>query len=195
MPPAALIFDCDGTLIDSMPGHYRAWRQTLAEVGIHFPESRFYELAGTPTDRIIRLLAEEQQCSVDVVDLASRKEEAFLLGLDQVEPIPAVVQIVHENRGRVKMAVASGGFRHVILRQLDRIGLLGDFETIVTAEDTTRHKPEPDVFLEAARRMGVDPADCCVYEDADLGIEAARRAGMSWIDIRPWHTPKRLTDT
>jgi len=182
----ALIFDCDGTLIDSMPAHYRAWRDTLAEVGIDFPESRFYEWAGIPTYRIIEMLATEQGQTVDVSELSQRKEAAFLRGLPDVPPIPAVVKIVHENYGRLPMAVASGGYRAVILQQLDQVGLLGMFDTIVTAEDTTLHKPHPDVFLEAARRLQVAPDRCCVYEDADLGIEAARRAGMSYIDIRPW---------
>ncbi len=82
------------------------------------------------------------------------------------------------------MAVASGGFRAVIVRQLETIGCLDWFPTLVTAEDTQRHKPFPDVFLEAARRMGVEPQHCLVYEDADLGLEAARAAGMHWIDVR-----------
>ncbi|MFO0902783.1 MAG: HAD family phosphatase [Pirellulales bacterium] len=186
---SALIFDCDGTLIDSMPAHYRAWRDTLAAAGIDFPEARFYEWAGIPTYRIIEMLAVEQGRAVNVDELCQRKEEAFLRELDQVPPIPVVVKVVHDHYGRVPMAVASGGLRAVILRQLERIGLLGHFDTIVTAEDTTLHKPHPDVFLEAARRLNVPPEQCCVYEDADLGIEAARRAGMSWIDIRAWRTP------
>ena len=85
------------------------------------------------------------------------------------------------------MAVASGGWRRIVERQLRHIGVADWFETIVTAEDTTRHKPEPDVFLEAARRLQVEPARCVVYEDADLGIEAARRAGMQVVDIRSWN--------
>ncbi len=186
---AALIFDCDGTLIDSMPAHYVAWRATLDAVGIDFPEQRFYELAGTPTDRIIELLANEQSIAVDVDGLAQRKELAYLDGLDRIAPIPSVVNVVRENIGRLPMAVASGGFRDVVLRQLAQIGLQNVFDAIVCAEDTTRHKPHPDVFLEAARRLGVAPELCCVYEDADLGLEAARRAGMAMIDIRAWHTP------
>jgi beta-phosphoglucomutase family hydrolase len=188
---SALIFDCDGTLIDSMPAHYVAWRATLDAVGIDFPEQRFYELAGTPTDRIIQMLAEEQSVFVDVDSLAQRKEQAYLDRLDQVAPIPSVVNVVRENLGRLPMAVASGGFRDVVQRQLRQIGLHGVFDAIVCAEDTTRHKPHPDVFLEAARRLGVAPSDCCVYEDADLGLEAARRAGMAMVDIRTSLTPFR----
>jgi HAD superfamily hydrolase (TIGR01509 family) len=186
---SALIFDCDGTLIDSMPAHYVAWRATLGAVGIDFPEHRFYQLAGTPTDRIIELLANEQSIAVDVNALAIRKEQAYLDGLHRIAPIPSVVNVVREHLGRLPMAVASGGFRDVVLRQLEQIGLHQVFDAIVCAEDTPRHKPHPDVFLEAARRLGVSPSECCVYEDADLGLEAARRAGMAMVDIRTWHTP------
>jgi HAD superfamily hydrolase (TIGR01509 family) len=84
------------------------------------------------------------------------------------------------------MAVASGGIRPVILAQLARLQCLDWFDAIVTAEDTERHKPDPDVFLEAARRLGVPPQFCRVYEDSDLGVEAAQRAGMQWIDVRKW---------
>lgn len=179
-----LIFDCDGTLIDSMPAHFVAWQAALKPHGIHFPEDRFYGLAGTPTDRIAAILAAEHGITLDSREIAHRKEEHFLEALSLVTPIQEVVDIVHQHRGRLPMAVASGGFRRVILRQLAQIGLADVFDTVVTAEDTERHKPEPDVFLEAARRLGVAPGRCLVYEDAELGFEAARRAGMACVDVR-----------
>ncbi|MEM1303363.1 MAG: HAD-IA family hydrolase, partial [Planctomycetota bacterium] len=102
--------------------------------------------------------------------------------------------LAREQHGKRKLAVASGGYRWVIDRQLEHIGLGGVkpdghppvqfFDAIVTAEDTERHKPHPDVFLEAARQMGVEPEACLVFEDADLGVEAAGRAGMGVIDVR-----------
>ena len=190
---SALIFDCDGTLTDSMPLHYVAWKQTLDRYRVAIDEDRFYALGGMPTDKIIALLSGEQGVAVDV-DLASReKEQAFLNLLHRLEPIAAVLKIAQENQGKLKMAVASGGFREVIEQQLRRIGCFDWFDTVVTAEDTELHKPEPDVFLEAARRLGVPPAKCRVYEDSDLGIEAARRAGMQWVDVRSLHTPRRLS--
>jgi len=190
---SALIFDCDGTLTDSMPLHYVAWKQTLDRYRVAIDEDRFYALGGMPTDKIIALLSGEQGVAVDV-DLASReKEQAFLNLLHRLEPIAAVLKIAQENQGKLKMAVASGGFREVIEQQLRRIGCFDWFDTVVTAEDTELHKPEPDVFLEAARRLGVPPAKCRVYEDSDLGIEAARRAGMQWVDVRSLHTSRRLS--
>ena len=184
MPYQALIFDCDGTLTNSMPAHYAAWRSALAGHDLELPEERFYRLAGVPGHRIIAMLAEETGRSIDSTAILRHKEDQFLRSMHLVQPIPVVTDVVVRERGRRKMAVASGGLRHVILAQLSHIGFAGWFEAVVCAEDTERHKPDPDVFLEAARRLGVPPEKCCVYEDADLGIEAARRAGMSYVDVR-----------
>ena len=189
----ALIFDCDGTLTDSMPVHYLCWQKTMRSHGIEFGEERFYALGGMPSDKIVELLTGEAGLRLDCKAIAAQKERAFLDTLHLLEPIQAVVEIARQNRGKRKMAVASGGFRHVIEMQLRQVGILDWFDALVTAEDTPRHKPEPDVFLEAARRLAAQPANCLVYEDSDLGIEAARRAGMQWVDVRAVHTPRRVT--
>lgn len=188
----ALIFDCDGTLTDSMPVHYLAWHKTLKNYGIIFPEDRFYALGGIPTDKIIRILADEQGVAVDAQSAAVAKENAFLELLYLLEPIHYVIEVVRHFHKRLPMIVASGGFREVIKKQITQIGCDGMFDDIVAAEDTARHKPEPDVFLEAARRVGADPTRCLVYEDSDLGLQAARAAGMDFIDIRSFYTPNRI---
>lgn len=188
----ALIFDCDGTLTDSMPVHFLCWQKTMRCHGIEFAEERFYALGGMPSDKIVELLAAEAGLALDCTVVAGQKEQAFLDTLHLLEPIAPVVDIARINRGKRKMAVASGGFRHVIEKQLRQVGIHDWFDTLVTAEDTPRHKPEPDVFLEAARRLEASPAECLVYEDSDLGIEAARRAGMQWVDVRTLHTPRRF---
>jgi HAD superfamily hydrolase (TIGR01509 family) len=184
MASEALIFDCDGTLADTMPAHYRAWLDLLAPLGIEFPEDRFYSLGGVPTAEIARMLFSEAGIDVDPQAIARRKEAMFLEHVSEIRPIEKVVAIAREARGRVPIAVASGGQRRTVEHTLRTIDILDWFPVIVTAEDTPRGKPEPDVFLEAARRLGVAPAICTVYEDTDLGIEAARRAGMSFVDIR-----------
>ncbi len=188
----AIIFDCDGTLVDSMPLHYVAWHETMNRYGISFPEDRFYSLGGVPSDRIIEILASEQGFKLDAVAVAYEKEQAFLDKIERLVPIEAVVEIVRQNRGVKPIAVASGGFLPVILRQLQHMAMHDWFDAIVTAEDTSKHKPEPDVFLEAARRLGTAAEHCVVFEDADLGVEAARRAGMHCIDVRTFHTPRRI---
>lgn len=190
-----LIFDCDGTLADTMPLHFHAWRSTLDRYGIALDEDRFYSLGGQPTVKIVQLLADEQGLDLDADVVANEKEEAFLTRLAEVKPIAPIVDIVRANVGKLPMAVASGSHRAVVFDVLKIIGLddLFDENTVVGAEDTKLHKPNPDVFLEAARRIGVAPEKCRVYEDAELGLEAARRAEMECFDVRDVFTPARVT--
>ena len=188
-PPgtAGLIFDCDGTLADTMPAHYKAWLALLGRFNIPFPEPRFYAMGGMPTASIIRVLAGEVGVVVTDVDaMVLEKERTFLTYLDAVTCIEPVLVIAAAYRGKLPIAVASGGYRDTITRTLDRLNIRDWFDAMVTAEDTPRHKPEPDVFLEAAKRLRVDAAKCVVFEDTDIGLEAARRAGMTGIDVRPW---------
>ena len=180
----ALIFDCDGTLTDSMPGHFAGWRDALAVQGMTLSEETFIANGGTPSRILIPRLAKEAGVEVDYPAALAAKEALFLEGIDQLQPIEAVVQIARANRGKLPMAVASGGTRTLVVKQLEQIGIIDWFDTIVTSEDTPRGKPDPDVFLEAAKRLGVEPGVCCVYEDGDPGVEAARRAGMQCVDIR-----------
>ncbi len=180
----ALIFDCDGTLADTMPAHYQAWLEILRPHGVAFPEARFYSLGGMPSDKIVELLFAEAGKVPDVDALTREKQAAFIAKSREIRPIEKVVAVARHARGKVPMAVASGGHRHMVELTLQKIGILDWFPVIVAAEDTAHHKPAPDVFLEAARRLGVPPASCTVYEDTDLGIEAARRAGMRWVDVR-----------
>jgi HAD superfamily hydrolase (TIGR01509 family) len=180
----ALIFDLDGTLADTMPAHYLAWTDTLAPHGLELTEERFYRMAGVPSLGVVQIVAGERGLVLDFPALAAEKEARFLESLHTIRPIEPVLEIAREFRGKLPMAVATGAVRPVLNRILAQIGAVDWFQATVTAEETARHKPEPDVFLEAAQRLGVAPADCRVYEDADYGIEAARRAGMAWVDIR-----------
>ena len=189
----ALLFDCDGTLADTMPAHYRAWLQVTQAHGIAFDEDRFYSLGGRPTRDIVATLAREKGLEIDIDHAATLKEQSFLAQLEHVEAIDPVIDVVLRSRGRVPMAVVTGGYRHVCLQILEHVGIADCFDTLVASEDTAKHKPDPDPFLEAARRLGARPEKCVVWEDSDLGIAAARAAGMQWIDVRPFHTPKRVT--
>jgi HAD superfamily hydrolase (TIGR01509 family) len=187
----ALIFDCDGTLADTMPLHFAAWSSILAPLGISFSETRFYQLGGMPTGRIIRILSEESGVPIlDVDDLTHRKETAFLAELHRVEPVPAVYRIAESYRGQLPIAVASGGYRSVVQQTLETIGVADWIQALVCAEDTPRHKPEPDAYLEAARRLGITPEKCVAFEDTDIGLESIRRAGMIGYDVRPWYNKK-----
>jgi HAD superfamily hydrolase (TIGR01549 family) len=190
-----LIFDNDGTLVDTMPAHFLAWQRSLARHGMVLSEERFYTLGGMPPRRIVAMLAREQGVEIDVDVVAAAKIDEFLKLIDTVRPIEPVVEIARAHRGKLPMAVASGTTRPVLDRVHRQLGLRGWFDAIVTSEDTDRHKPDPDVFLEAARQIQVAPAACRVYEDSDLGIEAARRAGMQWVDVRQFHPHPRRDET
>jgi beta-phosphoglucomutase family hydrolase len=182
--PQALIFDCDGTLADTMPLHWQVWQSLLKRYGLQMSEERFYALGGVPSRDIARALAEEQRVSIDPLQIAQEKEQGYLALLAQVAPIESVVKIAREHVGRLPMAVASGGTRRVIELVLNHLGLRDLFAAVVTSEDVKHQKPAPDIFLEAARRLGTLPQDCCAYEDTDLGLEAIRAAGMQAVDVR-----------
>ena len=194
IPPhvRGLVFDCDGTIADTMPLHYRAWVQALREHEAEFPEAMFYEMAGIPTVRIIEILNERHGYDIPVQEAADHKESLYVALVDQVEPIEPVVQLVRAYAGRLPMAVATGGTRAICSKTLKSLHLLEHFRAIVTADDVARGKPAPDIFLEAAHRLGVAPEQCYAFEDADLGLQAARAAGMVAIDIRPMRQPSPL---
>jgi beta-phosphoglucomutase family hydrolase len=179
-----IIFDCDGTLADTMPLHWRAWQIVSAKYKLHFPEERFYSLGGVPSRDILKMLAEEQGITLDHLKAAHEKEEAYLPLMAQVEPINVVVNVARENFGKIPMAVASGGTRQIIPQVLEHLGISQFFNAVVTSECVVNQKPAPDIFLEAARRIGVEPQFCRAYEDTDLGLQAIRSAGMEAVDVR-----------
>ncbi|MGD1085509.1 MAG: HAD family phosphatase [Verrucomicrobiota bacterium] len=185
MPIQALIFDCDGTLADSMPMHWRAWKQVTDEYQLRFPKDRFYAMGGVPAPDILKILAEEQGRELDYLKAAKEKEAAFARQIPEIQEIEMIVGIAREHYGKIPMAVASGGTRRVVTETLRHLGIASLFQTVVTTEDVARQKPAPDIYLEAARRLGVEPQNCRAYEDTDLGLQAIRAAGMEAIDVRP----------
>lgn len=179
-----LIFDCDGTLADTMPLHWRAWSQITSRHGIHFPEDRFYSLGGVPSRDILKMLRDEQGLAIDPLTVAKEKELVYLDLMHQVGPIHEVVTIAREHHGKLPMAVASGGIKPIIEKVLVHLGIREMFAAVVTSEDVLNQKPAPDIFLKAARQIGVPPELCRAYEDTDLGMIAIRAAGMDAIDVR-----------
>ncbi len=179
-----IVFDCDGTLADTMPLHWRAWQAIAKRHKFHFPEDRFYSLGGVPSRDIVKMLGEEQRLVIDHLAVAHEKESEYLPLIAQVEPINTVVGVAREYYGRIPLAVASGGTRAIIERVLRHLGIRELFTAVVTSEDVVNQKPAPDIFLEAANRIGVPPQFCRGYEDTDLGMEAIRAAGMEAVDVR-----------
>ena len=184
LEPKGIVFDCDGTLADTMPLHWRAWQAVTSKYQLKFPEDRFYSLGGVPSRDILQMLAREQGVTLDHIAAAHEKENEYLPMMAHVEPIHAVVEIAKQNHGRIPMAVASGGTQPVIIQVLEHLKIRHLFSAVVTSEMVQRQKPAPDIFLEAARLIGVDPKACRAYEDTDLGLQAIRDAGMEAVDVR-----------
>ena len=179
-----IIFDCDGTLADTMPLHWRAWQVITLKHKLHFPEDRFYALGGVPSRDILKMLADEQGVTIDHVAVSHEKENAYLPLMAEVQPIHAVVEIARAHHGKIPMAVASGGTEIIINQVLEHLKIRHLFDAVVTSEMVTNQKPAPDIFLEAARLIGVEPQFCRGYEDTDLGMQAIRDAGMEAVDVR-----------
>ena len=191
IPPhiKGLIFDCDGTLIDTMPIHYQAWCKTLADFGMDFPEPRFYSFAGMPTRLIVETLCREQGKNLDPDHVAHLKEKVYLKMMPKAPMIREVVAIARREKGRRKLAVASGGWHSIVVESLTHAGILNLFDAIVGADDVVHGKPAPDMFLKAAELMGLTATDCIVYEDGEPGFQGAHAAKIPVIDVRPWYLP------
>ncbi|WP_432049997.1 HAD family hydrolase [Verrucosispora sp. NA02020] len=179
----AYLFDCDGTIVDSMPLHYTAWRQALDEWECAFPEDLFYAWAGRPTLDIVDALNEQQRLNMPVETVVARREEHYQRLLPTAVGIPGVLHHIQDAHGRIPFAVVSGSTREAVTASLDALGILDRFDVLVCAGDYTRPKPDPEPFLRAAELLGVPPHACLVFEDADLGIEAAVAAGMAAVRV------------
>ena len=180
-----LIFDLDGTLIDSMPAHFSAMRQALEEAGGAglFTEERFSELGGKPAADIVTLLNRENGLSMNAQKVCQRQHELLKSKLDHFELIPEVADFAANHRGKIPMAVASAGTTSMVKACLSRVNILWWFDAIVGSDEVENGKPSPDVYLEAARRIDVDPISCVVFEDSDAGILGARAAGMKVVVV------------
>lgn len=179
-----LIFDCDGTLVDSMPLHIKAWEFAINDAGLKWDFEFFDSKKGMPSNEILELYSKEYGVSIDIEKILQTKYDYFYKHRTEFKPIEHVVDIVFEYKDKLPMSVASGGSRKTVNVQLDDLGIRHLFKAIITADDNLKSKPAPDMFLEAAHRMNVEPHLCQVFEDGELGLEAARKAGMLATDIR-----------
>lgn len=197
-----LVFDCDGTLIDTMPIYYLSWDRTCKDVGLDFSLEQFYKFAGRPVKDIFETLISEQKPNMRDIgngtkqeitanfceklkrhhhEMIEKKEKIF------APSIHVVVNIVKKYHGKIPMAVASSGWRDHVIKGLERVGILDLFDAVVTADEpeVKNPKPFPDIFLEAAKRIGIDPSECVGFEDADLGMAAIQSANYLYAcDVR-----------
>ena len=181
----AYLFDCDGTVADSMPIHYIAWVRALGEWGCTFTPEQFYGWGGLPAVVVIERLNREQGLNMPPALVAEHKEEYYYAMLPELKPVPEVVEHLREARGRIPTAIVSGSTRESVVASLEAVGLLNEFDTLVCAGDYLHGKPSPEPFLMAAERLGIAPTACLVFEDADPGIEGAKAAGMGWVKVPP----------
>ncbi|MBB2200674.1 HAD family hydrolase [Gluconacetobacter tumulisoli] len=180
---AGLIFDCDGTLVNTPPIYARAWEKGFAESGVRMPAEWFMARAGMSDHVLMDAFASDFKALFDRKSAVRTMRKAFFEDIGALTEIDHVARIARDNHGRRPMAVASGGARIIVESCLEATGLIDLFDAIVTIEDVAHPKPAPDLFLRAAEVMGVSPAECMVFEDTPSGLEAASRAGMRGIDI------------
>jgi beta-phosphoglucomutase family hydrolase len=183
----AYLFDCDGTIADSMPLHYIAWKQALGEWNCEFDEDLFYAWGGMPIAEIISTLNEKRGLHMPVETVARRKEDLYYELLPQLKAVPEVLERIEADHGRIPFAVVSGSTKESVTASLETLKLLDRFETMVCAGDYQKGKPDPEAFLLAAARLGVPPESCLVFEDTAMGIQAATAAGMASVKVpQPW---------
>ncbi len=181
----AYLFDCDGTIADSMPLHYIAWKKALAEWNCEFEEELFYSWGGMPIAEIVSTLNQKYGLSMPVEVLAHRRESLYLELLPELKAVPEVLEHIEAQHGRIPFAVVSGSTRDSVTASLASLHLLDRFDTLVCAGDYTKSKPDPEAFLLAAAKLGVAPKECLVFEDTDMGIQAATAAGMTSVRVPP----------
>lgn len=183
----AYLFDCDGTIVDSMPLHYVAWKKALGEWNCEFGEELFYAWGGRPTAEIIATLNEMQGLSMPVGNVARRKEELYFEMLPELKAVPEVLEHIEAQHGRIPFAVVSGSARDSVTASLEVLKLLDRFDTLVCAGEYAKSKPDPEPFLLAASKLGVRAKNCLVFEDTEMGIQAATAAGMASVRVPlPW---------
>jgi HAD superfamily hydrolase (TIGR01509 family) len=188
LPPGdfqAYLFDCDGTVADSMPLHFLAWRNALARWNCEFPEELFYAWGGLSVTQIVALLNAKHGLQMPVEEVLQRKEEHYFRALPRLKAVPEVLEQIDLNYGRIPLAIVSGSRRDSVTASLATLRLLEKFEVLVCAEDYEKSKPHPEPFLLAAARLGVSPQSCLVFEDTDMGTQAATAAGMASVKIPP----------
>jgi len=183
----AYLFDCDGTIADSMPLHYIAWKKALAEWNCQFDEKLFYAWGGMPIVEIVSTLNKMHSLNMPVEIVARRKESLYYDLLPQLKPVPEVLEHIEAQHGHIPFAVVSGSSKESVTESLRSLGLLDRFDTMVCAGDYKKSKPDPEAFLLAATRLGIAPESCLVFEDTEMGIQAATAAGMASVKIlQPW---------
>lgn len=178
-----LIFDLDGTISDTMPIHYIAWKNAAARYGIEFTTELFEQLAGIPLYPTVEKLNKLFNKNIDPQEMGDSKEQEYENNMHKARPVEPVMEVIRRYHGQLSMAVGTGGGRQISQKAMRLIGVDQYIDKLVSADDVTHHKPHPETFLKCAELIGVAPQDCLVFEDGILGIQAAQTAGMQVVDV------------
>lgn len=184
-----LIFDLDGTLADTMPYHFEGWRKACQKYGADIDTKFLRKHTGSPGWLIASEIIEKcgLSGSATIEQIMDEKQDQFSRVQHLVKPIEPVAEIARKYYGKLPMAVGTGGHREAVEQTLTITGLRKYFDIIITANDVDNFKPHPETFLKCAELMNVEPEFCEVFEDGDLGLEAAQMAGMIATDVRSWY--------
>jgi len=183
-PFSALLFDCDGTLVDSVTAYERAWERAFAAQGRTMPPGWYRARTGLSPAALADAAALDDPRPLDKQAVQSQAIRHFVDLVELVTSNERVAAVAHAHHGSVPMAVVSGGPKAAVQAALEAAGILGLFDAVVTVEDVERGKPAPDLYLVALDRLQVAAADCVAYEDTDEGLAAAKAAGIRCIDVR-----------
>jgi beta-phosphoglucomutase family hydrolase len=184
-----LIFDLDGTLVDSMPLHYEAWVEVCARIGFEFTEEFFYAHAGMSSDKIFKEIKDLIKGDFDPDKFSDEKERIYESKIPKLTMIAPVFKIVRDYHGKLPMSIGTGSPAGHSWKAMKAMGLDRYFDIVVGKEEIAKPKPAPDTFLKCAELMNVEPQFCQVFEDGDFGLMAAKAAGMIATDIRPYQYP------
>jgi beta-phosphoglucomutase-like phosphatase (HAD superfamily) len=180
----ALIFDCDGTLVHTLPAHYAAWEKVFARHRIPLPLSWLDRFNSVPSWMIVQEMNRETGLSLDPHQIAEEKEDILFECMGEVVPVTPVLEYVYKYHATLPMSVISGGVKRNVIKSLEALSLTGYFDPIIGADDDHPPKTSPDSFLKLALLMNVPPEFCVVFEDGDIGLENAQSAGMRVVDVR-----------
>ncbi|WP_330347732.1 HAD family hydrolase [Streptomyces sp. NBC_00582] len=184
----AVLFDWDGTLVNSHPLNFRALSRACASWGLTLNESFYTSRIGTSGAELISELAAATGTHVPIDDVVAQCLDLILDEIAELQTYRPVVQLAETLHGHLPLAIASGGARRAVHAGLDATGLRPLFTDVITGEDAPRGKPDPGLFLLTSARLAVAPARCLVYEDSIEGVQAAKAAGMDVVDVRCFRT-------